>query len=147
MAWHEEPRIYLLDTNAVIGLLRTKPGTRLIEDLGKANRLKLLDSVCRELSVREGSRAKSWVKDHPQFSLEPVQAVLDEIARVSRNHGSLFTANDGAADPALAATGIYFRASEVPRVIVTGDHGLQAVCVVEDLRFIPLPAFERLYNV
>lgn len=133
----------LPDANAIINLLKTGVRERLLSEMCATGKLRIVDDVARELRAREGD-ARRWVNNNQSAVLSPIQAVLDEVVRLAREYGELFTTVGKAADPALVATACYYRSASVRHLIVTDDHGVQAVCILERLEFAPYRAYRAL---
>lgn len=139
-----EEFLVLPDTNGVIELIQKGVRTRLLDQLCDDNRLKIVDAVARELKQFASGDAAKWVARNPNAVFAPTQEALDEIARLSRQHGDLFTATGKAADPALVATGLFWQQRGRSPLVVTDDHGVQAVCFLERVEFVPSKAYRAL---
>ena len=72
------------------------------------------------------------------------QPVLDEMARLAVVYVDLFTVEGKAADPGLVAAAVCHRASAPRRIVVTDDHGVQAVCLLERIELVPWRAYRAL---
>lgn len=134
----------LPDANGIIYLLKNGVRERLLNRLCAEKRLKIVDDVARELRRREASTTKVWVDRNRQSIVEPAQEVLDEVVRLAREYQDIFTVVGKAADPSLVATAIYYKGSQMRHLIVSDDHGVQAVCVLEQIEFVPCRAYHTI---
>lgn len=139
-------RCVLPDANTVIQMLRRGVREKILTDLCVANRMRIVDDVARELRQRDG-QCKTWIAANPSFVLHPVQQVLDEVGRLAREHGTLFSTAGKAADPALVATALYYKTASPQRLVVSEDNGVMAVCLLEGLEFLPNGAFFKLFGI
>lgn len=139
--------VALPDANVLIQLMRSKPAMKTLERLGTENRLRIIDDVRRECIKRPDTKTSDWVKSHPQFTLTPVDEVMTHMTRLAKSYGLLFSTEGKAADPMLVATACYYRESEPRRIVITDDHGVQAVCWIERLEFLTPGAFRKLLDI
>jgi hypothetical protein len=139
--------VALPDSNAIINIVRTVPGRKALTDLGAGNNLKLLEAVRREIARRGENAARNWVNVSSKFLLHETAEVGELAVALGRAHAELFTVTPGAADPFLVATAKAHRGAVVPRVIVSDDQGIHAVCWLEQLTCLPVGAFRRLLGV
>ena len=134
----------LPDSNGVIDLLSKGVRPKVLDDLCRKNRPRIVDGVARELRRYAGGQSARFVNRNKAAIYTPVQAVLDEITRLAHAHVDLFSTDGKAADPTLVATAIYYHGAVTPYLVVSDDHGVQAVCFLESVPFIPCRAYRAL---
>ena len=115
--------------------------TKLVRD----GRLKLPDSVGRELRKKDDP-LKNWVTRHwADCVLTATDQNIGELARISRDYSHYLGDDRGAADPVVICMAIYLRSSDW--IVLADDAGIQAVCVLEGIQFVTSSAFCRIEGI
>ena len=140
-------RCYYIDTNAIIELVKTTPGRRLLEELGNRNELRIPEAVQREAMRRKESGAARWVREHRQFVMPATQDVAERALALASTHGRLFTHSPGAADPEIVAAAVLHRDREPSPTVLSDDTGVQAVCLLENVPYVAVAGFRRLFGI
>ncbi len=141
------PRCYYIDTNAIIALVKTGPGRQMLEDLGKRNELRISEAVQREATRRRETEAARWVRDHKRFVMPTTKDVAERTLALASTHGRLFTNSPGAADPELVAAAVLHRDREPVPTVLSDDTGVQAVCLIENVPYATVAAFQRIFDI
>ncbi len=105
---------YLIDSSALIDLLGGKnPQAPLnfLTRLAKSGRFRVPAAVLREIDQQD-DKLRGWARRNRELLTVPeTEDILAYHDRVIEEYGRFFTTSDGAADPLVVCTAIYFRDS------------------------------------
>lgn len=140
------PYVYLADTSAMLDLAHA--GTRLksLTKLVNQGRLRLPAPVAAELKGKVDAM-RTWINRHQrQCVIQTTNDHVQELRRISTQYRDYLKVSN--ADPLVVCMGLYYqRANQGTWLVLTSDGGIQATCIMEQIRFIPTNAFRRLEHI
>ena len=144
----ELPQIFPLEHGPVAQRAGFRGLLALLVDAGdgvREGRLKVPDAVAREIRRKE-DRLKVWVDRHKRDCVvRPPPEALAILTRIARKYRHYLGEKAGAADPIVVCMAIYYRDS--PLTPLTDDTGIQAVCHLENVRFVTSGTFRSLERI
>jgi hypothetical protein len=140
--------VYIADSSALITLISPKRALakpRDLTKLAKGGRIKIADPVAREIRRRD-DKLKGWIDRHlKECELKATNENTVDLGRISRDHVYYLGDKPGAADPVVVCLAKYYEDKEW--VVLSDDAGVQAACLIENIRYVTSAAFCRLESL